>query len=137
MDRHTSHTEGEGLSKTFPKAKAAREPEQYFAVSGDDIPLKRFKLILRSGASFSVPYALLPIIILTSQKDLLIKSYGLRIHITGRNLEALEEELTDESVLWIKESLSGKDTGEAYVFISSIAIEGKAVEEPLPIADDE
>jgi hypothetical protein len=57
-----------------------------------------------------------------------IKAYELLITITGRNLEPLEMALSTEKVKMIKERLSGKDTGEAELFVTSITIEGKAVE---------
>lgn len=102
-------------------------PMQYYAIGADDEIIKRFKLQLRSGETFSIPYSLLPIYILTEGRELAIIAYELVIIITGRNLDPIEEYLSKETLLWIKESPSQKDDGQSPIYISDIAIKGKAI----------
>lgn len=102
--------------------------EQYYAVSHDGPPPRRFKLLKRTKAVVSIPYSLLPIIILDDEQNLIIKAYELRIFIEGRNLSPLEKALSEEVVLWISESNSQKDSGESQVFIRNISIQGDAIE---------
>ncbi len=85
--------------------------------------MRRFELRLRSGRSISIPYALLPIIDLGDNKSLRIVTHDLRVEIEGRNLGVLRNELSEERVTWIRESRTGKDTGESDVFISKITFE--------------
>lgn len=40
-------------------------------------------------------------------------------------MSAVEDTLSNETLLWVKESPSGKDDGEAFVFISKIVIADK------------
>ncbi|MDN5215048.1 hypothetical protein QQ020_23405 [Fulvivirgaceae bacterium BMA12] len=123
------------LRETFPKSlrddRGVSEtfggPQQYYAIGSEDEVIKRFKLILRSGNKYSVPYSLLPILELSGSSELSIMAYGLLITIEGRNLEPVEEYLSNEILVWLKESSSGKDDGKSQVFISNIMIEGKAV----------
>lgn len=88
-----------------------------------DSYVRRFELRLRSGRSISIPYALLPIIDLGDNKSLRIVTHDLRVEIEGRNLGVLRNELSEERVTWIRESRTGKDTGESDVFISKITFE--------------
>jgi len=98
-----------------------------YAVAAEGEFLKRFKLILRSGERYSLPYSILPIVILTEEQDLQIKSHGIYITLKGRNLAAIEEYLFSESLLWVKEANTKLDSGEAYVFVSEILLAGKAI----------
>nr|WKN34374.1 hypothetical protein K4G66_18520 [Tunicatimonas sp. TK19036] len=117
-----------------PNNRFKAEPSgsaQHYAVAIQNMVLKRFKLILRSGESYSLPYSLLPIYIFTDRGDLLIKSYGILITIQGRNLKPIEEALSNETLLWVKESPSGQDSGDGFVFIADIHIEGKSISKML------
>ncbi len=105
----------------------ASKSKQYYAVGSQAEHIKRFKLILRSGQKYSIPYSLLPIYALSGGNKITIIAYELLITIEGRNLDAVEESLSKETVLWMKESPSQKDDGQSEVFISNIKIEGKAV----------
>ncbi|MFY0689079.1 MAG: hypothetical protein JXQ90_18050 [Cyclobacteriaceae bacterium] len=102
-------------------------PRQFYAIASENELVKRFKLFLRSGRTYSVPYSLLPVFILLEGKKLVIKTYGIHIAIEGRNLAVLEEYLSDELLLWVKESPGGKDDGKSHVFVSDIYIQGKAI----------
>lgn len=96
----------------------------YFGLAPDkDSYIKRFALQLRTGKSYSIPYALLPVIELDSNQTLRILSHDLKVTITGRNLKKLAKHLGDEKVTWIKEDPSGKDSNEESLFVSSISIE--------------
>lgn len=105
--------------------------EQLVAIGDDKDILRRFQIILKTGMAYSVPYSLLPIVILTEDAKLIIRAYGFIAKITGRNLKALDAYLHEERVLFIKESASGEDTGDAKIFISNIEVAGKAVSEEL------
>ena len=103
-------------------------PDQLYALSADEMPLKKFLLILRSGRRFRVPYAVLPIVELSDSKDQIsIMAYGLLITVDGRNLEPIEKYLAEETLVWLCESFSKKDDGTSEMFISKITIEGKAI----------
>lgn len=101
---------------------------QFYTVYPKGSNPKRFKLCLRSSEQISIPYSLLPIIMLVDHSILYIKAYELLITITGRNLEPLEDMLSTERVKTISESLTGTDTGDEDLFIQNITVEGKAVE---------
>lgn len=92
---------------------------------GTTVPLSRFRLLIRDGRVYSVPYALLPLVILEPERALLIRSSDLEITIQGRNLGKLEEALSTERVSWIKESPSGLDDGQHELFVSHIQIMGE------------
>lgn len=94
----------------------------YFGIEEGNRYLKRFKLLLRSGVVHSIPYSLLPIISLTVNADLIIATNTLEITIKGRNLRILEEALSEEQVVWIKESETEFDDEETEVFVSEISI---------------
>ena len=100
------------------------EPEaRYYALAPDSKEyVRRFALRLRNGKSYSIPYAMLPIIELDGKQFLSILTHDLNIKIRGRNLYILEEALSEERVLWIRECLTGKDTGEDEIYISEITI---------------
>ncbi len=121
MNQHFQTTD---MDQTGNNGQNQTTSKQYYALGGQGKYLKRFKLKLRVGSIYSIPYALLPIIILNGNGSLDILSHGLNVNIRGRNLKELEKWLSEEIVLWIKESASGRDTGEANVFVSDIKIEG-------------
>lgn len=100
------------------------EPEtKYYALAPESKGfIKRFALKLRTGKSYSIPYAMLPIIELEGKQVLKILTHDLRVLIQGRNLHKLEEALSEERVLWIRECLTGKDTGEDEVYVSQITV---------------
>lgn len=124
------------IKEVHPKgasSKVYETPGQYYAIASDDEVVKRFKLILRTGRIYSVSYSLLPVFILLEGKELIIKTYGVHVIIKGRNLDPIEEYLSNEMLIWIKESMSGKDGGKTNAFVSEILIRGKAMkheEEP-------
>lgn len=109
------------------KGSENRVVGQYYAIVSEQGTIKRFQLIQRSGCIHSIPYSLLPVYILSDNQELLIKAYGMHISIHGRCLEIILRHLSDECLLWLKESKSGKDDGTSNVFISEIEIEGDAV----------
>ncbi|MEP1782124.1 hypothetical protein [Reichenbachiella sp.] len=118
-------------------SKLFENPAQHYAIASDDEIIKRFKLVLRSGEVYSVPYSLLPVFMLLGGKELIIKAYGVHVTIKGRNLNPIEEYLSNEMLLWIKESPSGKDDGKINVYVSDILIQGKAMKYSEDIQNDE
>ncbi len=101
-------------------------PTQFYAVSQEQV--KHFDLILRSGREYSLPYSLLPVPILDGEILKLI-AYELNVLIKGRGLRKIRDYLKSETLLWLKESPSGKDDGASKVFISDIIARGKTVDE--------
>ena len=98
------------------------------AVASEGQYVRRFRLILRSGKVYNLSYSLIPNIILTEDHRLIIRTLeDLYIEITGRNLGALEEYFAQEVVKWVRESPSNIDDGEAYIFISTIQVNGPAI----------
>lgn len=100
---------------------------QAYAVAKNTEIVKRFKVQLRDGTSYSIPYSLLPIIILTSEMQLIIKAYELFITITGRSLQKIEEALSAETLIYIRQSPSGNDDGQGSAFIEDIQIQGETL----------
>ncbi len=86
--------------------------------------MRRFKLRFRDGQTITVPYAFLPVIRLDQNGQIHITSGDMLIRIMGRVLNELEEWLSAEKVIWIKESESGSDENQEGIFISSIETEG-------------
>jgi len=93
--------------------------------------VRRFEVIQSTGKKYSFPYALLPICILEDSATLYIKAYELLITLTGRNLDPIHEHFSNELILWMRSSLSGKDDGRAPTFIKDITVEGKTVDESI------
>lgn len=90
--------------------------------------VRRFRLFFRDGGIMSVPYALLPLIILEPNKSLKIKAQGIEVVVKGRNLGRVEEWMNEEKLLWLKEANTTMDDNEKYeVFIASISVEGDLV----------
>ena len=96
---------------------------QAYAVSHEKL-IKRFKLYLRSGERISIPYALLPITILLSNQKLLIRTLGLDVTISGRGLDLIDEAISTETLLYIKQNASDYDDAQSNVFIKDILCEG-------------
>jgi len=101
---------------------------QYYALMSDGNIARKFQLILRSGKRYRVPYALLPITEISDQNDeIRLHAFQLNITIQGRGLLPIEESLSAETLIWVRESFSNKDDGLFPVFVSSICIEGEAI----------
>lgn len=100
----------------------------FFSIERSNRYVRRFRLFFRDGKIISIPYAYLPIIIFDPDRSLLIKTSELEITIKGRALKILADHLSEEKVLWIKESSSGVDNQDSEVFISGIEIEGDLIE---------
>lgn len=99
-----------------------------FGIETGNRLVRRFRLYLKNGQSFSVPYALLPILILAPDKSLRIKAQGIEIVVKGRSLHRIEEWMNEEKLLWLKEANTTMDDDEKYeVFIKSIEVEGDLV----------
>lgn len=117
------------LRGAFPKtspAPSSIDPmasQQSYAVSGEGSGAIRFRLIRRDGSVYSISYAMLPVFILEENSRLLIKTHALQAVITGRGLDHLETDFTNEKMSWVRESFSGKDDGQGSVFIEAIEIE--------------
>ena len=109
-----------------PKEEGRSVSEQYFAIGTEP----RFKLLLRSGAAYSVQYATISLISLWEDRSgLSILAPDLHIAVRGRNLIDLLGYFNNEEILYLKESASGTDVGQKGVFISSIQLEGEALEQ--------
>lgn len=115
----------ENLSSQFHNGDLTKHEEQkhYYGLETGNRVVRRFKLLLRSGKTVSIPYAYLPVITLTAEKQLVINTHDLTITIKGRGLHKIEEWLTEEKVLWIQESHTTTDTDEGDVFVSEIKTE--------------
>ena len=98
---------------------------QYYAIGAEGE--LHFDLIKRSGREYSIPYPLLPYFILTDNSLITIIAHELFISVEGRNLRQVRDHLKKRTLIWMKESPSGKDDGQANVFISNISIGGKAL----------
>ena len=103
------------------------EDYQAYAVASDDEVVKRLRVFLRNGHRLSIPYSLLPVFILNTEAELIIKAYELLIIIKGRGLARLEEELSLERVVFIRESPSEYDDETNLIFIESITVSGEAI----------
>ena len=120
------------LSTRFQKQKAqsngaeehiVEEQVKSYAIAPDrDAYVKRFRIMLRTGQSYSVPYALLPLISLDNEQVLYIFCNDLKVIVHGRNLRELESHLHEERLVWMKEAPTQSDTGEGDVFISGIEV---------------
>jgi len=104
---------------------------QCYAIASEGEMVRRFEIILSSGKKYSFPYALLPICILEDGATLYIKAYELLISVTGRNLDPIHDHFSNELILWMSASLSGKDDGSGPTFIQDITVEGKTVDESI------
>ncbi|MBL7681773.1 MAG: hypothetical protein JNK00_00315 [Flavipsychrobacter sp.] len=114
----------EGLSKENNNDNT----KPYYAAETGTAFIKRFKLILRTGKVVSIPYAFLPVITLTAEKDLIISTHDLEIFIRGRKLHKISEALSEERVVWIRESNTSIDTGDDDVYVSDILIKGEWIQ---------
>lgn len=102
--------------------------KKLFGVETGKRLVRRFRLFFRDGGVMSIPYALLPLIILEADKSLKLKAHGLEVLVKGRNLHRVEEWLNEEKLLWLKEANTTMDDNEKYeVFIASILVEGDLV----------
>jgi len=102
--------------------------KKLFGIETGNRLVRRFRLYLKNGQSFSVPYALLPILILAPDKSLKVKAQGIEVLVKGRNLHRVEEWMNEEKLLWLKEANTTMDDNEKYeVFIASISVEGDLV----------
>ena len=133
MDRYKNNI----LTETFPNmsrrsgtsSSKQNKGIQYYAIAQENQIIKRFKLILRNGSIYSLPYSLLPYYILTSSKDLVIKAYDIFIMVKGTNLDLILEHLSQERLIFLKESPSGINNGiSSNVFVENITIEGEALQ---------
>ena len=95
---------------------------QLFAVTSHDESVSRFKLITRELEVYSVPYSLLPLLVLSENKVLKIITHDIQATLYGRNLDVIEEALSEGHLKWVKES-PGKDDGISQVYINRIDIQ--------------
>lgn len=57
---------------------------EYYGVSNENTIIKRFRIVLKDGSFYSVPYSLLPILIYMGDR-LIIKSYGIHMYYRKRS----------------------------------------------------
>ena len=98
--------------------------DEFYAIANDNTSLKYFRVFLKNGSYYSIPYSLLPVFIYLGDK-LIIKAYGVFIIIKGKGLQIIESQLSVNNLLYLKESNSGIETDNKDVFIQSIEIFGK------------
>ena len=116
---------GDEPKRNWAKAEKPDNFQRFYGVEKGNRFVRRFKLYFRDGRVLSVPYAYLPLIVYDPGRDLDIKTGDLDIKIKGRGLHKLADWLSDEKVLWIRESASGIDDEDTEEFISQIDIEGE------------
>ena len=96
---------------------------QFFGIQRGNKYVRRFKIYFRDGRVVSMPYAHLPLFLYDPAGTLSIQSSEFMIVVKGRGLGKLTDWFSQEMVLWLKESPSGTDNGEAEVFIREIEFE--------------
>ncbi|MBO6516060.1 MAG: hypothetical protein JJ975_05880 [Bacteroidia bacterium] len=101
------------------------KPKKYYGIESGGRPVKRFHLIKKNGIPLCVPYALLPLVTMDAQSNLLIVSHDLKITIKGRNMKKLYDAFGGEAVMWIKESDTEMDDESEDVFVQTIIIASK------------
>ena len=92
-----------------------------------DHSIKRYKLILRNGSCFNLPYALLPIIKLETEDSLKILMSGVTINISGRGMSVIEGFLFEERIVWMKEHPSLIDDQSQDLYIHQIWVHGDEI----------
>lgn len=100
------------------------DAEECYAVANGEGTVKRVRFIQGNGSYVSIPYSWLPAYIFTGS-ELIIRSHGVCIAIQGKGLSLIENYLHLEQLLYLKSSITGIDTNDSDVFISSIEIQGK------------
>lgn len=107
------------------------ESDEYYAISSaENAIINRFRVILEDGSFYSVPYSILPILIFMGN-CLIIRSYGLKISIFGKGLSIIENHIHTQTLLYVRASTNGIDTGDRDVFISRIEVKGKNISTEL------
>ncbi|WP_075342490.1 hypothetical protein [Tenacibaculum agarivorans] len=105
--------------------------DETYAVASDQSIIRRFRVVLKNGDYYSIPYAFIPAVIY-SGGQLYIRSQGLLISISGKGLSIIEQYLNTENLLYIKESTTGININNDDVFISNITVEGRSISTTLP-----
>jgi hypothetical protein len=132
--------EGQQLRGIFPResqdlrnssnrdsSSSKAEDSQYYAIGSEDEIIRRFVLIQGNAKRYSFSYSILPTAILEDSSKLYLKAYELLVTILGANLNPIHEQFTNERILWVRASPSGKNDGSVSTFVSDIIIEGDAV----------
>ena len=71
-----------------------------------------------------MPYSLLPVTILVSNQILIIKTHDMIITVTGKGLDKVDDALSSETLLYIRQNVNDYDDGSSSVFIKDIQCEG-------------
>lgn len=111
--------------KPYETSYRPEEKLTYFGVAMDDRYVQRFALMFSDGRRISIPYAVLPLIMLDAQARLHIVSRDFHVTITGKNLALLSDYLDRGLVTWIKEKTSPfnkKEEDEFEVIIDKLDI---------------
>ncbi|SEB78495.1 hypothetical protein SAMN05192540_1537 [Maribacter dokdonensis] len=82
--------------------------------------LSSVKIMLKGGNRIYQPYIGISFIEFDTERGVTIYSGKRKINIEGRNLETLADHLSDLTVDWIQESLTGKDDKKTEIFIEKI-----------------
>ena len=114
--------QSENVTSNWRGAKSTEKTYSHFGLHrGRDGPL-RIKLLWRNGESFSFSYALLPTVAFYPDVGLVLIFSNYKVSIAGRGLQVLENYLSEERVVWIKESPSAIDDENEDVFVEHIEI---------------
>ncbi len=118
-----TYQEVKGEHQSISDLSKQKASVQLFAVTSHDESVSRFKLLTHGGLEvYSVPYSLLPLFVLSENKVLKIITHDIQATLYGRNLDVIEEALSDGNLKWVKQS-PGKDDGISQVFIERIEIQ--------------
>ena len=82
--------------------------------------LSSVKIMFKGGNRIYQPYIGISFIEFDTELGVTIYSGKREINIEGRNLETLADHLSDLTVDWIQESLTGKDDKKTEIFIEKI-----------------
>tara|TARA_R110000744_G_scaffold200062_1_gene319151 strand:+ start:70 stop:510 length:441 start_codon:yes stop_codon:yes gene_type:complete len=82
--------------------------------------LSSVKIMFKGGNRIYQPYIGISFIEFDTELGVTIYSGKRKINIEGRNLETLADHLSDLTVDWIQESLTGKDDKKTEIFIEKI-----------------
>ena len=107
-------------------SKQKRAGGKYYGVDLDADQLLCLEIECRNGRDLGIPYAPTPWseFVPDDQEGLILRilDFEYEVLVKGRGLNHLKKFIRTRKLAWLKESKSGKDTGEGDVFISEIQI---------------
>ena len=109
----------EPANETVPQNQSGSLKRKHFEL-GEEHKLSSVKIMFKGGNRIYQPYIGISFIELDTERGITIYSGKRKINIEGRNLETLADHLSDLTVDWIQESLTGKDDKKTEIFIEKI-----------------